>query len=251
LFVAELCTWQRTDGVYNGGMQIKAFIKYSQTVFCRAIRSAWAFYGFISGVLVLVAGIIVWKHPDWGATMNNLLWMIPLGAFLLMMAIGFFVTPYKIDKERKKEIEKLQDEINYLKKQGKTFFEDNIDAIVKSLENDIREIDKWFEYVKKQTICPCRELSEILHHKMDFLTTKNAVGNILLFLKDYRPMMGNSIKTEGEEILQQWGIAASKCGDDTKPPLVEMVKLKKIMQDFINLLLVAKQITKEEKGNKL
>ncbi len=121
--------------MYNGGMQIKAFIQYYWSLFRFATEGAWGFSQLAAAILAFVSGYAVYKHPEWEPNMKDLLWIIPLMIFVLLFAIRLILAPYEKHKEQKEEIEKLKIQHN------PTFFESNIDIVIKSLENDIKEIN--------------------------------------------------------------------------------------------------------------
>ena len=72
-----------------------AIIKYYWSLFWQALRKASKVCLFISGSLTLFGRIIGRYHPEWGNTMNDLLWIIPMGLFLLILIFSSIKTGTK------------------------------------------------------------------------------------------------------------------------------------------------------------
>ncbi len=143
--------------------------KYYRDVSCRAVKSAWAICGYISGVLSPVCGYVGYKHPDWGATVNNALWIVPLCIFPVLLFIGFIVTPYKMDKERKREIDDLQKQLYGAKQEIRTFLESINPKILQKVDEGQKEI--------------CAGIGALKQMELAELSKRQGFGNLLLFRK--------------------------------------------------------------------
>ena len=98
-------------------MLIMVIVKYYWSLFRFAVDGAWGFSQLVSAIFAFVGGYIGYKHPEWGIVMNNLLWVIPLGIFVVLFAIRLILAPYKIYKDQQDEIKKLQQQNANLRQQ--------------------------------------------------------------------------------------------------------------------------------------
>lgn len=73
------------------------------------------FVDLLAGLLAIIFGAIIYYHPEWGGTMNFLLWSIPLGIFAATIVVGFLLAPYYIYKGVEKKHEDIQSELGQLK----------------------------------------------------------------------------------------------------------------------------------------
>jgi hypothetical protein len=89
-------------------MEIRAFIKYYWGLFRFATKGAWGFSQLISGILTFIGGCVGKKHPEWGATMTNFLWEIPLAIFIILFVIRLVLAPFEEYKRLKNELEQTK-----------------------------------------------------------------------------------------------------------------------------------------------
>lgn len=237
------------------------FIKDLFKGFCRSYNGIGIWFGALSAVFF-------WLSPnfDLGGKVNATIAIISL-PYRLLIVFGFvfvsvILTSYSLYKKQQLIIDGLQE--------AKTsFFEKNANITIRDLENCIKEIDSWLEYAKA---CPrgvYQELIRVICDKISphFCPTDRksniemSVGDcfpkIMLFLRDYRPNLGNDIKAQYDNLKKQAEDILSKCGGNVSPSsykevmqlYVEMYILRNSMKTLVEALQDCVTITKEEKEN--
>jgi hypothetical protein len=238
------------------------------------IRSSYDGIGLWIGAIIT---ILQWLLPTFklGDKVNAIVATISLTCRLLILQSCLFVSvilaSYSLYKKQEEKIKEHQDEIESLKKQHRvSFFEDNTNVVVKSLEGIIRELDDWFACASRQPNSRCEELKRILLEKIapaispinkkskTGKSMNGSIGDMLLFLNYHNSEFASPIQAKYESIIRQYNIIIEKCKDvfDTSPfslseitelPNVDIFNLKDNMQKLANDLHSCKQIIKEER----
>jgi hypothetical protein len=93
-----------------------------------AFRGGWRITEGISFGLSLLGGFLAWKlSPDLVASMNNLLWLIPLGVLIGTIIVGFLLAPYNMYSAKQNEANDLGTELNKIKTMTPRFVLTKID----------------------------------------------------------------------------------------------------------------------------
>lgn len=213
------------------------------------IRSTYDGIGFWLGAIVSILWLVL-PTFNLGEKVNTVISTISLTCRLLIIQSCLFVSvilaSYRI-----------------YKKQNKTsFFKKNASKIIKGLENNIKEIDGFFNG-KKRNDSHCQELKDMYIGKIapNFIPTiidksiDDTIGDIMLFLKDYKPNLGRDINTKYEETKEHClSIVSAFYAKDMSPTAPKAIKLSDIdmlglqikMQVLANTLRSAVQIIEEE-----
>jgi hypothetical protein len=159
----------------------------------------------------------------------------------------------------------------YKKQQKMSFFEKNVRMVVRHLENNVKKIDGWFEYIKISQQFAFQELRRVIFDEITptFICTdksiiEKSIGDlfpkILLFLKDVKPKAGEDIKTKYDNIQQLKIDIIYNCPEDSSsqseqaksiaPSYTGMLQLKRSMEELATALQDCATIVKEEKENK-
>ena len=123
------------------------FIKYGWDVLYLAFKGAWAITECAAAIIAILGGVIVWKYPRWESTMKNLLWMIPVGFFVLLLILRVaIVAPYDIYKSQQQKINESQ---NTLKETQEKVSKSQNDLAV--AQDRINELKDKLAIAQKQT----------------------------------------------------------------------------------------------------
>jgi hypothetical protein len=134
--------------------------------FISAFSGAWAISQAITGAIALIAGIVVWKHPNWEVSMKNLIWMIPLGAFLILLIIRLIIAPFDIYQKQQMDIKNINDKLKH-KENKLEETEKNLEDARKQIPPSITEI-MTSQYIKDRDIflASLGMIDPIIHDKV-------------------------------------------------------------------------------------
>jgi hypothetical protein len=127
--------------------------------FTSAFSGAWAISQVLAGVITLIMGILVWKYPNWEASAKNLLWMIPLGIFLVLLVIRLAIAPFNIYQKQQMDLRSIEKKLQETEK--------NLEDARKQISLSITEIIASL-YIKNRDI-PLASLgmiNPIIHDKV-------------------------------------------------------------------------------------
>jgi hypothetical protein len=116
------------------------FIKYYWGLIRFAVEGAWGFSQLFAAILALAGGYVAYRHPEWGATVNNLLWIVPCVIFVVLFVIRLILAPYEKDKQRQQEISKLIGNNKNIKQQIRNFLESIAPNILQKIDAKEKEI---------------------------------------------------------------------------------------------------------------
>jgi dimeric dUTPase (all-alpha-NTP-PPase superfamily) len=211
--------------------------------------------------LPIIAGILAWKYPPRATLMSNLVWIIPCGLFLAFWIFNLAVrAPYIIYKNQQKELIAKQNKIESLLKKNDTMFFKETKRIIKALESNISELDDYFKNLKYYPKDANRDLRRVLEGNtlVSFIPTDrnsnkykslcDAIEDVLIYLMDYKPNIGNDIKKRYENVRQQLYDILTKCQtDESRAPHADVLGFKNHMQELINTVSTCEKIVKEER----
>jgi len=188
--------------------------------------------------------------------MNTITTMIPLSYRLLILfifiSVSVVLTSYSLYKKQHKTV----------------FLEKYVTMTINNLENNIKKIDGWFEYIKKSPQSAFQELRKIIFNEIFITfvpttpsTIKKSIGDtipkIRLSLKDFQPNMWDTIKAQYNNIQQQMNDIRQAFPEDSNLPFEQndlilhhyrkILKLKDDMTKLAADLQDCVEIAKEKK----
>jgi hypothetical protein len=191
---------------------------------------------------------------DLGSKMNAILAIIPFPYRLLILFGFIFISVI------------LTWYWSYKKQQ--TFFEDNVQKVVKHLNNNVEKLDGWFEYIKASQRFAFQELRRVIFDEITptFIRTDKSIidksigdlfPKILLYLNDVKPKAGEDIKTKYDSIQQLKMDIVYNCPEDSSsqseqakliaPVYTGMFQLKKNIEELATALQDCATIIKAER----
>jgi hypothetical protein len=87
----------------------------------------WRITEIVSFLLLIAGTLANLTYPDWWASMNDLLWALPLAVFIGTIVVGFLVAPYAIYDNKQKECGALAGELNKIETMVPNFVLKKID----------------------------------------------------------------------------------------------------------------------------
>jgi hypothetical protein len=128
------------------------FIQYWWHILRSACAGAWGIAQLVAGMLAIAGGCMVRNHPQWESKMKNLLWMVPLVAFLLFLVGNLLYSPYKQYKQQTQIVRQLQDARDQKeldrKRKIRTLLESINPEIIQYIDAGYKEIEVFISIPK-------------------------------------------------------------------------------------------------------
>jgi hypothetical protein len=125
------------------------FWQYFWNILILAFSTPWQFSANIAGVLAIIFGIIVWRHPKLENTVKLLLWMIPLALFIVLTPIALLVGSYGLYEDKHQEVVGLQNTLNQEREQHRPILVQEVNTWLGSIDEQQQMISIAIDFNTK------------------------------------------------------------------------------------------------------